>query len=150
MHFSLVDRIVSVDPDSAVTLKNVSMAEEYLQDHFATFPVLPGVMMVESLVQAARLVLEHWDRDLDHPPRRWVLGKIRALKYGTFVRPGDTLRVEVTRAKPGEDGSHEFKAQATLLGPGSDANPHPVPAVAVAGRLSLRPLRFPEMTGNPG
>ena len=139
MHFSLVDRVVELSPEAAVTLKNVSMAEEYLQDHFATFPVLPGVMMVESLVQAARLVMDRRDAEQSQPPRRWVLGKVRALKYGTFVRPGSSLRIEVTLAKQGEDGSQEFKAQALLLDPGAPSSP---PPVAVSGRISLRPLRL--------
>ena len=41
-----------------MTIKQVTAAEEYLQDHFATFPVLPGVMMLEAMVQAGRRLLE--------------------------------------------------------------------------------------------
>jgi 3-hydroxymyristoyl/3-hydroxydecanoyl-(acyl carrier protein) dehydratase len=58
MHFTLVDRFLELSDTSAIAVKNVTAAEEYLQDHFPGFPVLPGVFMVEALTQAARAVLE--------------------------------------------------------------------------------------------
>src|SRR5262245_9060147 len=58
MHFDLVDRILEQPPDRIVTLKHVTSAEEYLGDHFPSFPVLPGVMMLEAMVQAGRRMLE--------------------------------------------------------------------------------------------
>ena len=54
MHFCLVDRILERSDDRIVTIKLVSNAEEYLRDHFPGFPVLPGVMMLEAMVQAGR------------------------------------------------------------------------------------------------
>ncbi|MAF57059.1 MAG: hypothetical protein CMK03_03890 [Ponticaulis sp.] len=54
MKFHLVDRIESLEPGRRiVTIKALSLAEEYLADHFPAFPVLPGVMMIEALVQSA-------------------------------------------------------------------------------------------------
>jgi len=58
MHFDLIDSVIEKTLDRVVTIKNVSSAEEYLQDHFPTFPVLPGVMMLEAMVQAGRRMLE--------------------------------------------------------------------------------------------
>ena len=56
MKFSLVDRILELQPpERIVAVKAVSMAEEYLADHFPTFPVLPGVMMLESMADALYL-----------------------------------------------------------------------------------------------
>ena len=52
MKFDLIDRVLEQSDDRIVALKHVTRAEEYLQDHFPTFPVLPGVMMVETMVQA--------------------------------------------------------------------------------------------------
>ncbi|MFN9973837.1 MAG: hypothetical protein ACK58T_28485 [Phycisphaerae bacterium] len=46
MHFSLVDRVIEQSADRIVTLKHVSSAEEYLQYHFPSYPVLPGDMMI--------------------------------------------------------------------------------------------------------
>ena len=57
MHFCLIDSVIQVEPGRIVALKNVSMAEEYLGDHFPGFPVLPGVFMLETLVQAGRALL---------------------------------------------------------------------------------------------
>lgn len=135
MRFCLVDKVIEHDQTHAVTLKLVSLAEEYLQDHFATFPALPGVFMLEAMVQAARLVADAKD-----PNTRWVLGEVKALKYGSFVRPGDTLRVRVDLGKPNPDGDLDFKGEAEVLRPGPDGVPQPA-AKAASGRIRLRPLR---------
>lgn len=130
MHFSLLDRVIESSPDRIVTIKMVTSAEEYLQDHFPSFPVLPGVMMLESLVQAARKLLE----DHHNAIEPMVLGQVRALKYGAFVRPGATLRVEIDMHKSNEDGTFDFKGQAMLIEPNSTSEP----PVAVSGRFTLR------------
>ena len=135
MPFCLVDKVLEQDQTHAVTLKVVSLAEEYLQDHFATFPALPGVFMLEAMVQAARLVADAKD-----PSTRWVLGEVKALKYGSFVRPGDTLRVRVDLGKPNPEGDLDFKGEAEVLRPGPDGVPQPA-AKAASGRIRLRPLR---------
>lgn len=134
MHFNLIDRVIERAPSQIVTLKHVSSAEEYLQDHFPGFPVLPGVMMLESMTQAARLLLDP-DNTADTP---WVLTQARALKYGAFVRPGATIRVTMTRHKDNDDGSVDFKGDVRLMEPG--ANPDDSP-VACSGRITLRPAR---------
>ncbi|MCH8913891.1 MAG: hypothetical protein IIA33_10035, partial [Planctomycetes bacterium] len=54
MKFILLDDILEQTPDRIVVLKQVSLAEEYLADHFPTFPVMPGVLMIETMVQASR------------------------------------------------------------------------------------------------
>src|SRR5690349_1993879 len=53
MRFTLIDRIVELEPGARIkAIKALSMAEEYLGDHFPKFPVLPGVLMLEALTQA--------------------------------------------------------------------------------------------------
>ncbi|CAE7216871.1 fabZ, partial [Symbiodinium necroappetens] len=110
MHFDFVDRVLEVSDERIVTVKAVSMSEEYLQDHFPSFPVLPGVFMIESMVQAARRLLTERDPALS----RHVLSGVRALKYGTFVSPGRTMRIEVSLLKETEEG-FEFKGSGVVL-----------------------------------
>src|SRR5208282_2028845 len=57
LKFNLLDKIERISDDRIVGIKNVSLAEEYLADHFPTYPVLPGVMMLEALTQAATWLL---------------------------------------------------------------------------------------------
>ena len=138
MHFDLVDAVIERTPDSIVTIKQVSASEEYLQDHFPGFPVLPGVMMLESMVQAARRLMGDW---------RLVLGEVRALKYGRFVKPGDVLRVAVSLHK--RDGERlEFKGEGTVTA-GGRIGPAQAP-VAVSGRFVLRPVRMKTSEGGGG
>lgn len=93
MKFVFVDRILELTRGARiVAVKAVTQSEEYLADHFPTFPVLPGVLMLEVLAEsAAWLVLEA--RDFD--PVVVLLQEARNVTYKSFVRPGDLLRVEV-------------------------------------------------------
>ncbi len=140
MHFNLVDRVLEIGPGRIVTIKNVSAAEEYLQDHFPSFPVLPGVLMLEAMVQAGRRLLE--EQGVGGLPL--VLGRVRALKYGRFVKPGSSLRVEVTLGKA-LDGEYDLKGEGTVVDPGATGDA----PVAVSGRFVLRPARIvrPEFVG---
>ena len=135
MHFNLVDRIIERSDTHIVTIKHVSSAEEYLQDHFPGFPVLPGVMMLESMTQAARQFI---DPD-DQADRPWVLTQARALKYGSFVRPGATIRVTMTKHKDNDDGSIDFKGDVRLIEPDADHENLPV---ACSGRITIRPANI--------
>jgi 3-hydroxyacyl-[acyl-carrier-protein] dehydratase len=96
LRFELIDRVLEQSPDRLVAVKNVTSAEEYLADHFPSFPVLPGVMMLETLVQAARLLLDQ--------PQPLVLAQVRNVRYGNMVRPGQSLEVEVTCRQRDENG----------------------------------------------
>lgn len=137
MHFCLVDAVLEQTSDRIVTIKQVSSAEEYLQDHFPGFPVLPGVMMIEALVQAGRLLLAPIAHDA-----RLVLGSARAVKYGSFVRPGEILRVEVVLSKTLEEGKgYELKAEGTVLRHAASLPADSAPT-AVSGKFTLRPIRL--------
>jgi len=137
MHFDLVDQVLEVNETGIVTLKSVTASEEYLQDHFPTFPVLPGVLMIESLVQAARAWIDRTGRGQG---QRYVLGGVRALKYGSFVRPGQTMKVTVSFQADGADRALEFKGSAEVITPGKPPNAEPV--TSVSGRFTMRPLRM--------
>ena len=142
MHFSLVDRVVELTPDRIVTLKAVSGAEEYLQDHFPSFPVLPGVLMLESLVQAARRLLS----ERDPAGARYVLHWAKAVRYGSFVRPGEVLRVEVVLTSAPEGSPAEFRGQGQVIRPASGSDDPPT--TTVSGRFALGPCRVRVPSGN--
>lgn len=137
MRFELVDRVLERHEDRLVAVKNVTSAEEYLADHFPGFPVLPGVMMLEVMVQAARLLLagpssqstESTEGHLcDSGDTPLVVTEVRNIRYGQMVRPGQSLRVEVTLR--GRD--HE---EYELAGIGRVGD-----QVAVQGRFRMAPL----------
>jgi 3-hydroxyacyl-[acyl-carrier-protein] dehydratase len=110
VRFELVDQVIEQTDQRIVTLKAVTSAEEYLADHFPTFAVLPGVMMLESLIQAARRLLA------DHPeagPGPWTLAEARNVRYAAMVRPGQQLRVTVELAKA-DPPRFAFKAQGQV------------------------------------
>jgi len=110
--FNLIDKIEQLGDERIVGVKYVSLAEEYLADHFPTFPVLPGVMMVEAAVQAAAWLM-HYRTDFSRSMA--VLKEARNVKYGRFVAPGEFLRMDVELLKPTAGGA-AFKASATVGG----------------------------------
>lgn len=110
MKFNLIDQIEHLSGERIVAVKHVTLAEEYLADHFPTFPVLPGVMMLEALTQAAGWLLHH-RRSFEKSMA--VLREARNVKYGHFVAPGNFLRVEVEFAKDTESGA-TFKASGAV------------------------------------
>jgi 3-hydroxyacyl-[acyl-carrier-protein] dehydratase len=104
--FNLIDKIELLSDDRIVAVKFVSLAEEYLADHFPTFPVLPGVMMLEAITQAAGWLMHHRS---GFGKSMAVLKEARNVKYGQFVAPGNFLKVDVELQKPTQTGA-VFKA----------------------------------------
>lgn len=110
MKFNLIDKIEQLTDDIIVGVKNVSLAEEYLADHFPTFPVLPGVLMLEVAVQSAAWLLHH---KTGFAKSMAVLKEARNVKYGQFVAPGNSLRMHVQFLKMTEAGA-SFKAAGSV------------------------------------
>src|SRR5687767_2707572 len=97
MQFHLVDRILEVELGRQIRMvKNLTLAEEYLADHFPTFPVMPGVLMLESLVEAGAWLIRLTE-DFQHSVI--VLREAKGVKYGNFMEPGKSL---VLSAEMGE------------------------------------------------
>jgi 3-hydroxyacyl-[acyl-carrier-protein] dehydratase len=93
MRFTLVDRITSLSPRESLTaVKNLSLAEEYLADHFPGFPVMPGVLMLEAMIQAGAWLMRVSE---DFRYSTILLKEARAVKFNNFVTPGRTLEVAV-------------------------------------------------------
>jgi 3-hydroxyacyl-[acyl-carrier-protein] dehydratase len=108
MRFTLIDRIVELEPGVKITaVKSLSLAEEYLADHFPRFPVMPGVLMLEAMTQAGAWLIRARD---DFAHSMVVLKQAANVKYGQFVQPGQTLTVT---AEVVADSERETKFKAT-------------------------------------
>jgi UDP-N-acetylglucosamine acyltransferase len=105
----LVDAVVEHEPGvRLVALKNVTVGEEYFQGHFPGVPVMPGVLMIEALLQAAGVLL--LEREASPRTARCALRGVNNAKFRRQVVPGDRLRLEV---RLGPTRSRLAKAQAT-------------------------------------
>jgi 3-hydroxyacyl-[acyl-carrier-protein] dehydratase len=122
MKFNLLDKIESIEDDRIVAVKQVSLAEEYLADHFPAFPVLPGVMMLEAGVQAAGWLLHHRS---GFARSMVALKEAKNVKYGHFVAPGNQLRITAEVVRLDERGGL-FKLNGQVGG-----------QTAVGGRVEL-------------
>src|SRR5687767_1758307 len=91
MRFTLLDRITELQCGVRIeAIKNLSLSEEYLADHFPLFPVMPGVLMLEAMTQCAAWLVRA-SEDFAHSIV--TLAEARAVKYADFVRPGEVLAV---------------------------------------------------------
>jgi len=123
MRFVLIDRITELNSGKSLTaIKNLSLAEEYLADHFPGFPVMPGVLMLEALTQAGAWLVREME-DFSHSVI--VLKQAKTIKYGSFVEPGRQLQLKVEMVSHGEsetifkgvgviDGQEMVKGRITL------------------------------------
>jgi len=105
MRFILIDKIVSLDSGKEIkAVKSVSLAEEYLADHFPTFPVLPGVLLLEGLIESASWLV----REAENFAHSMILlEQARNVKYRSFLAPG--ARIEYTvQAKTIEENLSSF------------------------------------------
>jgi len=105
MRFILIDKIISLDSGKVIkAVKGVSLAEEYLADHFPTFPVLPGVLLLEGLIESASWLV----REAENFAHSMILlEEARNVKYKSFVAPGAQIEYTV-EAKTIEENISSF------------------------------------------
>jgi 3-hydroxyacyl-[acyl-carrier-protein] dehydratase len=119
MRFTLVDRILDWEPGKSLrAVKRLTLAEEYLADHFPTFPVMPGVLMLEALVEAGAWL---WRVTTDFRHSVIVLREVKNVKYGTFMEPGRTLELTVDLVRS-EEGRATFLGRGIVEGGGQSVN----------------------------
>ena len=131
MRFNLVDRILDFEPGKRIRLvKNLTLAEEYLADHFPTFPVMPGVLMLETLVEAGAWLLRLTE---DYRHSVIVLRDARNVKYGNFMQPGHSLVVTAEMMETAPDA-----AEVVFKGKGEMDGASTVSAKFTLARYNLR------------
>lgn len=130
MRFNLVDRILGVDENRILrAVKNLTLGEEYLADHFPTFPVMPGVLMLQALVEAGSWFLRVRD---DFRYSVILLRDAKNVKYGTFMEPGRQMLITVELIEEAGDTA-TFKGKGEVQGGAST-----VSARFTLGRSNLK------------
>ena len=116
----LVDAVVEiVRGERIVAIKNVTVNEDYFQGHFPGSPLMPGVLMIESLAQAASILLA--ESATLRPGSRPFLWGVDGAKFRRQVVPGDVVRLEVTLGRA-RARMLRAKGVATVDGGVVDAN----------------------------
>ncbi len=93
MRFILIDKVISLEAGKQIrAVKNVSLSEEYLADHFPTFPVLPGVLLLEGLIESASWLVR---RTENFAHSMILLEQARNVKYKSFLAPGSQIEYTV-------------------------------------------------------
>ena len=97
--FLLLDRIVEYDSEKLIAIKNVTINEPFFQGHFPDRPIMPGVMIIEAMAQAASclVVLENEDSRSDN--LSVFLMKIDKARFRKPITPGDQIKIEVVKEK---------------------------------------------------
>jgi 3-hydroxyacyl-[acyl-carrier-protein] dehydratase len=105
MRFILIDKVVSLEAGKQIkAVKNVSLSEEYLADHFPTFPVLPGVLLLEGLIESASWLVRK-SENFTHS--MILLEQARNVKYKSFLAPGAQIEYTID-AKTIEENVSSF------------------------------------------
>jgi 3-hydroxyacyl-[acyl-carrier-protein] dehydratase len=91
--FLLVDRIIEMDADRIVGIKNVTLNEPMFTGHFPDFPVMPGVLIIEAMAQTGGVLVMH--NMADREQKLVVLATVDSARFRRLVVPGDQLRMEM-------------------------------------------------------
>ena len=91
--FLLVDKVVEMEEDRVVGIKNVTVNEPFFNGHFPDFPVMPGVLIIEAMAQTAGVLVLSYVEDRHN--KTILLAGVENARFRKPVRPGDQLRMEM-------------------------------------------------------
>ena len=114
--FLLIDRVLTIEPDKRiVAMKNVTINEPFFVGHFSYHPVMPGVLVIEAMAQAAAILTFRSNNHLPDDKSIYYFVGIDNARFKRPVIPGDQLMLEVsiTRAREAR-GLWKFKAEAKV------------------------------------
>jgi 3-hydroxyacyl-[acyl-carrier-protein] dehydratase len=114
--FLLIDRVVALEPDkNIVAMKNVTINEPFFVGHFPHHPVMPGVLVIEAMAQAAAVLTFRSNNHLPDDKSIYYFVGIDNARFKRPVIPGDQLmlHVSITRAREAR-GLWKFKAEARV------------------------------------
>jgi 3-hydroxyacyl-[acyl-carrier-protein] dehydratase len=101
MRWFLIDRILELEKGKRCrAVRNVTLGEEFLEDHFKFFPVMPNSLIIESLAQTGGILVGH----INNFKYKVVLAKIERASFRESVRPGDQLILEAEVIEEREGG----------------------------------------------
>jgi 3-hydroxyacyl-[acyl-carrier-protein] dehydratase len=135
--FLLLDRVTACEPPKMIrALKNVTMNEPFFQGHFPGFPVMPGVLIIEALAQAASILAYRSTGTGPGSDALFFFAGIDNARFRRQVGPGDQLCLEVdtiriarglgkfrTRALVGTEVAAEAELMAALRFPRTEPRP---------------------------
>ena len=91
MRWIWIDKFIEFETGKrAVSVKNVTLAEEHVHDHFPGFPTMPECLMIEAMAQTAGILVGQ----AKNFEEKVILAKIKKCVFFDYVKPGDTLRLE--------------------------------------------------------
>lgn len=119
MRFHLIDRVVEWQTGQVLRAeKRLTLGEEYLADHFPSFPVMPGVLMLQAVVEASAWL---WRASSGFEKTIVVLREAKNVKYGTFMQPGFTMEISTELIKV-EGELATFRGKGNVQGGGQTVN----------------------------
>ena len=114
--FLLIDRIKEIDLGKRIlALKNVTINEPFFQGHFPQRPIMPGVLILEAMAQAAGILVFRTQGDKPDESSVYYLAGIDKARFKRPVVPGDQLEIEVTLER-GVRGVWKFSCLARVDG----------------------------------